>query len=98
MKLTVTREAADWLRRELSLTRGDSLRFHTMLYGNAASIHPNFSLGLSKEEPKRIGAKTELDGVTYYMEQEDMWYLDGHTLTVRLQGDELDYVFAGESP
>ena len=96
MKLALTQEAADWLRRELSLERGDYVRFHTMLYGNASSLHPNYSLGLSKEAPSRIGIETVVDGITYYLEEEDLWYLDGHNLTVRLADGELDYVFTAE--
>jgi uncharacterized protein YneR len=94
MMLTVTQEAAAWLCKELSLNKGDCLRFYAMLYGNAASIHPNFSLGLSKESPSRIGIQTELDGITYYFEESDRWYLDGHRLTVKVVQDELEYEFA----
>jgi uncharacterized protein YneR len=96
VKLAVTQEAADWLRRELSLNEGDYVRFHTMLYGNAASLHPNFSLGLSREKPSRIGVETVVDGVTYYVEEEDLWYLDRYRLTVQVKDDELDYVFTEE--
>lgn len=92
--LTVTQEAAAWLSKELSLTRGDFLRFYTMLYGNAASIHPNFSLGLSKETPSRIGLQTVMDGITYYIEENDRWYVDGHQLTVDVRDDELQYDFS----
>lgn len=93
MKVTVTREAADWLRQEMSLEEGDYIRFHTMLYGNASSLHPNYSLGLSKEPPHRIGAQTVVDGVTYYVEKDDLWYFEGHDLTVRLKNGELDLAF-----
>lgn len=91
MKLTVNRDAALWYKEQLGLQEGDSLRFFAQVYGT--SIHPNYSLGITKKPPFNMAIHTEVEGITFYFEEEDAWFLADHALTVTLIDDEIDFVF-----
>lgn len=93
MRLQITEKAATWLKQELDLHEGDSLRFYTMLYGNSYSIHSNYSLGIAKEEPHRAAIRTEVSGIHFYVEEQDAWYLADHQLVVDVEDDEIKYHF-----
>ena len=41
-----------------------------------------FSLGVNTDSPKNVGVETKVDGLTFFVEDEDLWYFDGHDLTV----------------
>lgn len=94
MKLTVTKEAADWYKQEMNLKEGDFLRFFAKLYGGNTSIHPNFSLGVAKEEPINIAISDEKEGITFYFDEQDEWFLDGYELTVKFKDGEAEFAFA----
>lgn len=91
MKLTVQNDAAQWYKQQLELQDGDYVRFFAQVYG--ASIHPNFSLGIKKEPPHHMAIHTSVEGITFYFEEADAWFLDEHTLTVALVDDDIDYIF-----
>lgn len=83
MKITIMDEAAVWYEEEMELSTGGYLRFFVR-YGGFSTVQEGFSLGVSKEEPDHIGVKTEKNGITYYIEEKDIWYFDGHDLIVDL--------------
>lgn len=93
MKLRVTNQAAKWLKQELDLQPGDWLRLYTMLYGNEYSIHSNYSLGIAKEEPHQASIHTEVEGIHFYLEEQDKWYLEDHNLTLDVENDEIQFLF-----
>lgn len=75
LKIHISTEAADWYKDELYLKDGDFVRFFAR-YGGFSSVQQGFSLGLSNDKPEDIGAKEEVNGVTYYIEDRDLWYFD----------------------
>lgn len=83
MNIIIQDDAAAWYENELGLSEGSSLRFFAR-YGGFSTVQQGFSLGISMEAPDHIGAKTEKNGVTYYIEEKDLWYFDGHDLIVSL--------------
>ena len=83
MKITIIDDAAAWYENEMDLSTGGYLRFFAR-YGGFSTVQQGFSLGVSKDEPDHIGVKTEKNGVTYYIEEKDIWYFDGHDLIVDL--------------
>ncbi|WP_423406926.1 HesB/YadR/YfhF family protein [Heyndrickxia sp. MSNUG] len=95
MKITIKDDAAAWYEKEMDLSAGGYLRFFVR-YGGFSTVQKGFSLGVSKEEPDNIGIKTEKNDVTYYIEEKDIWYFDGHDLIVDLhpvgQEPELKFV------
>lgn len=93
MKLTVTESAANWYKQELNLKSGDFIRFFVKLYGGNTSIHPNFSLGVAKEEPGNIAVSDVREGITFYFDEQDEWFLEDHELIVDLKNGDIDFIF-----
>ncbi len=91
LKITVTNEAAKWYKEEMALSDGDYLQFVVRLYGQ--SIHPNYSLGIEKSDPLHISIQTEVEGIIFYFEKEDDWFIKDYHLTVSLDGDEPAFHF-----
>lgn len=91
MKLSVHPQAARWYRQELQLRDGDCVRFVVQLYGH--SIHPNYSLGIAVEPPRDPGIQTVSEGIMFYFEKQDDWFLEGHRLNVTPHDDGVDFHF-----
>jgi uncharacterized protein YneR len=82
MKLTIENQAAIWYKDELNLTQGDFVRFFVR-YGGCGTVQTGFSLGIVKDSPQEIGMKAESNGITFFVEEKDMWYFDNHDLHVQ---------------
>ncbi|ASS66890.1 MULTISPECIES: hypothetical protein [unclassified Paenibacillus] len=82
MKLTVDPEAARWYKEELNLQEGDQLRVFVRL-GGCGSVQPGLSLGIMKDESRRPGLRQEEEGLVFFMEEDQLWYLDGKELHLR---------------
>lgn len=81
MNIQVNEKARLWFKNEMGVSEGDSVRFFVR-YGGSSPLHQGFSLGVSKDEPVELGAKTEIDGAVYFVEQKDLWFFDGHDLHI----------------
>ncbi|GAA0134251.1 HesB/YadR/YfhF family protein [Paenibacillus sp. YSY-4.3] len=79
--INVTKEAARWYKNELGVQEGQAIRFFAR-YSAGGTIHPGFALGIGIETPVSPGAVSEVDGITFYMEDKDLWYLKGYNLNV----------------
>lgn len=92
MIIDITNEAAAWYKQELNLTNGDFIRFFVR-YGGCSTVQKGFSFGINTEEPVDIGAKIEMEGITFYIEEKDLWYLDGHDLIIEYNSNYEEPVF-----
>ncbi|MBN6187176.1 HesB/YadR/YfhF family protein [Aneurinibacillus sp. BA2021] len=92
MKLTIEPAAMEWFRKEMDVKKGDAIRFFVRL-GGCSTVQSGFSLGIAKEQPKDIGISTVEDGVTFYIEKEDIWYLDQTELTVVYDSERDEIAF-----
>lgn len=82
MNIFVNDRAADWYKEEMLLNKGDYIRFFAR-YGGCSTVQQGFSLGVSKEvETHSIAVSTNVNGVTYCIEEKDVWYFNGHDLFV----------------
>ena len=81
MKLTISEQAANWYETELELQKGDSLQFFTR-YGGYSNVQAGFSLGVQKSEPQIAGVSTTINEITYFIEENDLWYFDDHDLHI----------------
>ncbi|GGH18260.1 HesB/YadR/YfhF family protein [Paenibacillus segetis] len=93
--INVTHEAAEWFKHELGLQEGQSVRFFAR-YSAGGIIHPGFSLGIEVDEPVSLGVSSVVDGITFYMENKDLWYLDGYRLNVTYVPSEGDIEYKYE--
>ncbi len=96
MKLTVTKEAARWYKNEMGLSEGDFLRFFVKLYGGGNEIHPNFSLGVAKQDSDDIAISHVQEGITFYFDEQDEWFIEGIELRIELKNGEAKFNFERE--
>lgn len=81
MKLVVEQPAARWYKTELGLADGDAIRIFVRL-GGCGSVHPGLSLGIMKDVPRNAGLSEVVEGVTFYIEEDNIWYLDNKDLRI----------------
>lgn len=97
MEIKISPEAASWYKRELSLKAGDAIRLFPR-YSSGGGLHPGFSLGIAGDRPVTAGAQTEQEGILFFMEEQDLWYMDGHNLTITYSAAEDDIEYGYERP
>lgn len=93
MNITVTPEAVQWFKRELHLNADSTVRFFVK-YGGDASVQQGFSLGINVEAPKNVVSSAEIDGVRFFVRDEDAWYFENRDLHVSYHQPEDDIVFS----
>jgi uncharacterized protein YneR len=81
MNITISKDAHKWFKEEMNMSHNESIRFYVR-YGGYSPIHEGFSLGISKEEPEEPAITESFDGITYFIEDRDKWYLDGYDMNV----------------
>ena len=81
MNIKISREAAEWYKDELNLISGAHLRFFVR-YGGHSNIQSGFSLGIAQEPPTQLGTSTKVTGVTFFVDENDLWFFDGHDLII----------------
>ncbi|MCM3749197.1 hypothetical protein M3223_17710 [Paenibacillus pasadenensis] len=91
MKLVVEPEAARWYKRELGLNDGDQLRVFVRL-GGCGSVQPGLSLGIMKDESRSPGLRETAEGLVFFMEEDQLWYLDGKELHLIYDASEQEAV------
>jgi len=92
MKMTIAPDALAWFKEEWGFKTGDQIRFFAR-YGGSSTVQQSFSMGISKETPRDIGVSTVEQGITFYIESEDLWYLNGMDLTVQFRKETEEVVF-----
>ncbi|WP_314585798.1 hypothetical protein [Paenibacillus terrigena] len=76
MRMIVEAPAARWYKREMSLSDGDSLRIFVRM-GGCGSVVPGLSLGVMQDKPVNPALSEVVEGIRFYIEDDNMWYL-GH--------------------
>lgn len=94
MVITITEQAIKWFKEEMDLKSGDQIRFYTKFYGSSP-VQEMYSLGFTKDEPIDMITSTSHDGITFYVEESDLWFFDGHDLQVDYneKNDEIEYQY-----
>ncbi|MFC0188764.1 HesB/YadR/YfhF family protein [Fictibacillus aquaticus] len=97
MELHVSKKAAETLKNELQNSPGNCVRFFVRL-GGCSTVQSGFSLGVAKDEPKHPGPqmKDSGTGLTFYIEQEDEWFFDSHSLYVEYDEKEETIIYEYE--
>src|SRR5690625_5256666 len=93
MNLKVTDEAAKWYKEEMSLEPGDYIQYYVQLYGGIPTAHPNYSLGMSIGKEGNIAVKNEVEGIIFYFNEEQAWFLDEFDMEVDLEDGDLVLYF-----
>lgn len=82
MKLEITNEAAHWYKKELHLTDKEQIRLFVR-FGDGGNI-PGFSLGIRVSEPMKVLTSQEVDGIYFFIEEDDAWYFEDTDLRIEL--------------
>lgn len=92
MEIKMSQEAIAWYKNEMYLKDGDFIRFFAR-YGGSTPLQQGFSLGISADQPIHAGVKFVTDGITFYIEEDDLWFFDDHNLVVKYNPklDEPEY-------
>ena len=98
MGIQVENQAALWFKRELDLSDGSAVRLYPR-YSSGGGLHPGFSLGIAAERPVDPGMAEEVEGVTFFMEQRDLWYMEGFDLEIAYAEaeDDISYRYSPDS-
>jgi len=95
MKIVVEQGAANWYKQEMGLSNGAHLRVFVRL-GGCGSVHPGLSLGVTQETPRYAAVTTEAEGIVFFMEEDNVWYLEDKDLHIRFDNQNEDIVMTVE--
>lgn len=95
MRIEVTKKAIQWFREEVDLEEGARVRFFVRIYGTSP-VQDNYSLGFTLDnDMKKDAVMTEVDGITFHINRDDLWFFDGKHLRVTYDQslDEVRYEY-----
>lgn len=90
MELKVTDAAAKLFLSEWGFETGDQVRIFVRYSGFSAS--GPYSFGIMKDSPRNPATMTENSGLTFYMEQNDSWFMEERELTIDAQKEEITFI------
>ncbi|MCG7407385.1 Fe-S cluster assembly protein HesB [Paenibacillus sp. ACRRX] len=93
MQLRVTSEAVQRFQSEWGFVAGDSVRVFVRYSGFSAT--GPYSFGIMKDSPRYPAVTVQLNGITFYMEQNDIWFLENEQLTIDERNEEIVFVREG---
>lgn len=81
LKITIDEKAVNWYIDELQLQKGGHVQFFVR-YGGCSNVQKGFSLGVIEKAPEEVGSSVDANGITFFVENRDLWYFDNHNLRV----------------
>lgn len=83
MKLSISKEAAEWYEHEYDINAPTSLRIYVR-YGGVGGLIPGFSIGLNLEEAKKtdIYVDSSVSQIHFFIVESDAWYFENHHLHI----------------
>ncbi|WP_315970018.1 HesB/YadR/YfhF family protein [Bacillus massilinigeriensis] len=95
MKIEISDRALQWFKEEVGLEKGNKVRFYTQIYGTSP-IQEGYALAFTIDNDSRNAAvSTVLDDITFFIEESDLWFFNGHDLYVEYNdaNDEVEYKY-----
>lgn len=93
MSFLITAEAAKWFKDEFSLETGDDLQFYIKIYGGIPTPRASYYLGIKSRERGKSSQMAVAEGITFYFNEADSWFLDEHDLEIVMADGEAQYNF-----
>ncbi|WP_256760787.1 HesB/YadR/YfhF family protein [Cohnella sp. WQ 127256] len=91
MELIVTPSALSCFKGKWGFTEGEMIRvFVRYVSGGEAP----FAFGITRDTPHDAAVITVTDFVTFYMENKDVWFLEGKSLKIDSDGEDIEFHFA----
>lgn len=88
MSLEISQAAAKWYKEEFDLEDGDYVRFFVQLYGGIPTSHPNYFLAVSVGKEGQVAMSQTVEGITFYVNENDKWILEQFHMTIDLKDGE----------
>lgn len=89
MKLTVTDAAVHCFTKEWDYKQGDFVRIFVRYSGGGEDA---FAFGIMKADHQGMVISHEAGGITFFMVENDTWYLDGKDLTIVGVNEEITFI------
>lgn len=91
MELNITPQAVDCLKHEWDFVAGESVRVYVRYQSGGESP---LALGIQKAQPGRepVALRREAGGIDFFMEERDVWFLEGKSLTIDATGPDVRFV------
>lgn len=89
MSLIITPEAAACFTEVWGYQVGESIRVYVRYSSGSSEA---FAFGITRDRPQSAALTAEQGGVTFFMEQDDVWFLENRDLLVDC-GQDRDIVF-----
>ncbi|PYI51822.1 HesB/YadR/YfhF family protein [Paenibacillus flagellatus] len=86
MNINVTQAAVDCFTREWGIREGDRLRIFVRYAGGGEDA---FAFGITRDVPRDPAIAATAGGISFFMEQQDVWYLEGRSLTIDCEAEEI---------
>ncbi|SFP97862.1 iron-sulfur cluster biosynthesis family protein [Salibacterium halotolerans] len=84
----ITEDAARLYKQEMELTDGDYVRLFVRVGGVGSG---GYSMGVAKEKPEAGSAVLQVDGIYFFVNPQDQWYMDGMVVSYDAQIDLLTF-------
>ncbi|WP_040949149.1 HesB/YadR/YfhF family protein [Gorillibacterium massiliense] len=88
MKISVTDGAMNSFQKEWGVKEGDHMRVFVRYNGGGSDP---FCLGVTRDHPQDPRLLTEKQGISFFMEQWDLWSLDGKDLEIDGDGEDISF-------
>ena len=90
MFISIDEKASSWFTREFEFNKPFSIRMFPQ-YAGFGQKHKGYSLAFSVEHPANISFTKEVNGITFYVEGNDVWFFED-TETYLSVDDHLDEI------
>lgn len=93
MKIVLTDRALKWFKEDYGVKEDEYVKFYPQIYGTSP-VQDNFALAFNKvDQPIDKGVIVEIENIRFLVEQDDLWFFDGHDLKVDYLDDEDEVIF-----
>lgn len=75
MFISIDERAATWFTKEFELKKPFSIRMFPQ-YAGFGIKHKGYSLAFSAETPGNVGYKNQLNGITFFVDVNDVWFFN----------------------
>jgi uncharacterized protein YneR len=91
VELIITPSALSCFKGEWGITEGEVIRVFVR-YVSGGEVP--FAFGITRDTPLDVAVTIALERITFYMERKDVWFLEGKSLRIDCQGEDIVFHLA----
>jgi uncharacterized protein YneR len=91
VELVITPSALSCFKEEWGFGEGEVIRVFVR-YVSGGEVP--FAFGITRDTPLDAAVTTVAELVTFYMERKDIWFLEGQSLKIDCQGEDIVFHFS----